>query len=155
MASPLCEWDLGSVKKVRVRQAVSLSLFRIYRVECVFDRHDRLTACPTRRVNSASDCEHKTCLHELEVHVGFCRSERFGSACFASSIADAGLDCPSVHREHHGSSRTCRTCCPTSIGCCPGRRPISHYRDHDLVPVLKRHLLTTSSREQKQPRPAL
>ena len=119
-----------------------------------FDRHDRLTACPARRVKSASDCEHKTCLH-LDVHVGFCRSERFGSACFASSIADAGLGCPSVHREHHGSSRTCRTCCPTSIGCCPDRCPISHYRDHDLVPVLKRHLLTTSSREQKQPRPAL
>ena len=155
MASPLCECDLRSVKKVRVRLAVSLSLVRNLSRGLCFRPPGQANSLSYKFVKSASDCDHKTCLHELDVHVGFCRNERFGSACFASSFADGDLDCPSAHREHHGSSQTCRTCCPTSHGCCPDRCPTSHYRDHDLVPVLKRHLLTTSSREQKQPRPAL
>ena len=122
-------------------------------MECVFLAR-QANSLSHKFVKSASECEHKICLHELDVHVGFCRNECSGSACFANSIVDVDLGCPSAHRAHHGSSQTCRTCCPTSNGCCPDRCPTSHYRDHDLVPVLKRHLLTTSSTEQQPLRSA-
>src|ERR1044071_4186501 len=64
MASPLCEWDLGSVKKVRYDRLLACRCSEFI-VWSVFFRPPRqANSLSYKFVKSASDCEHETCLRE-------------------------------------------------------------------------------------------